>query len=121
MSTQYPIPSNRSFSSKARISAFILSFWLIGITLAIWFGLGWLILFQTIRLIIFLIPQFYLAAIRIVAGDEFMREEVEKKGNRKLLSWKNITIILLNILLTVLFFWKINIPVIDIYNLLTGH
>jgi hypothetical protein len=112
-------PQIESSYNKARFATFILSFSLIGITQAIWFGIGWIILLQTIRLILFRIPQFYFPTIRLLVGEEFMQQEMIRKGKQKFPLMLNAVAILLSIALTVLFFWKINISLLDIFRMLT--
>lgn len=114
-------PQIESSYSKARFAAFILSFSLIGLTLAIWFGIGWIILLLTIRLIFFQIPQFYFPTIRLLVGEEFMRQEIIRKGEHKFPSLLNAVAIILSIALTVLFFWKINISLLEIFRMLIEH
>lgn len=114
-------PQIESSYSKARFAIFILSFSRIGITLAIWVSIGWIILLQTIRLILFQIPQFYFSTIRLLVGEEFIQQEMIRKGEHKFPSLLNTIAILLSIALTVLLFWKINISLLDIFHMLTEH
>ena len=112
-------PQITSSSDKIKFIAFHLSFSLIGFTLAIWFGLGWLVLFQTIRLVIFHIPQLYFPIIRLLISEEFMIQEITRKRGRESPSFLTIIGLSLSLALTVLFFWKINLSLLEILRWFT--
>jgi len=105
---------------KVKFGCLYASFSFVGFVLAFWYGLGWFILLQTMRILFFTIPQLHLPVMQIVFGLEFTEEwrraKLEKKSR-----WYSVSSILtpvLMIMLTILFFWKINIPLIDLLNMI---
>jgi hypothetical protein len=41
-----------------KVFILLVAFWIIGILLSIWFGLGWFLLMETIRRFLFVLPNF---------------------------------------------------------------
>ena len=108
-----------NFWQKIRFSIFIASFTIIGVVLALWFGLGWFFLMQTIRGIIIKVPVISSNVIGIVIGHEYAKEISKNQimtGKRFFISKSSAFITLLNLALTVLFFLRANVPVIEIIN-----
>jgi hypothetical protein len=104
-----------------RFAIFYGSFSLIGLLLAFWYGLGWLILFQTLRRFLFVTPVFYIPIARFLVSPEFAKEEKVRtvdRGFRWVKSPISAIVTIFTILLTVLCFWKINIPLIDVIKML---
>lgn len=105
--------------SAIKAICFFSSFSVIGLLLSIWFGLGWLILLQTFRHICFSVRPIYTRVIIILFGKEYVEEILSnKKGPLFFNSWKSAFVTLGMIGLTILFFWKINIPLISIFRLI---
>jgi hypothetical protein len=113
-----PEPSNRKQGFK--LSLFYFSFSVLGIALAFWFGLGWFILFQTIRSLFFTVTRLRIFAVRALIGEEFADLEELKLPNKRFVffvSKKSAISTVFMIIITVLFFWKINIPLVTIFHL----
>ena len=111
-------PSNREQGFK--LILFYFSFSVLGIALAFWFGLGWFVLFQTIRSLFFSVTRLRIFAVRVLIGEEFADLEESRLPNKRFvffLSRKSAISTVFMIIITVLFFWKINIPLISIFHL----
>jgi hypothetical protein len=107
-----------SVQSKARTIVFLLSFWVVGISLALWFGLGWFFLIETLRRIIIAVPKVYLAFLRVLVSDERANEEKQlliRKEVRMFYAWRFI-IALIWLLLTVIVFLYVNIRLGDLLD-----
>jgi hypothetical protein len=112
---QSPVES-MSLNQRLKFIAFYIAFWIIGFIFAFWIGLGWLMLFETIQSLIFTFPRLYLLTLRLIFGKEFEEGEkfnMVKKGTYKVISWKLAIRTVISIALTILFFWKINIPLVE--------
>jgi ABC-type sulfate transport system permease subunit len=101
--------------------AFIASFWVIGIILAYWYGLGWFLLLQTVRRIIFAFPSLLIPWMQVTTTPEIVREMkhslLEKSDSLK--TSKSALFQALSYLLgTILIFWKANIPLKDILKVI---
>lgn len=59
-----------------KVIVFELSFWVVGVALAFWFGLGWFFLLGTIRRLFIAVPWLYVPTVRILLGED--RAELEK-------------------------------------------
>lgn len=104
-----------SAQSNARTIIFLLSLWIVGIALALWFGLGWFFLIETLRRIIIAIPKIYLTFLRVVVSPERANEEkqlLSQKKVRILYAWRMI-VALIWWLLTVVVFLYANIQLAD--------
>lgn len=108
-------------SEKIRFGIFYISFSIIGLLVAFWYGFGWFIFFTVLRRVVIQIPEFYIPVIRFVVSKRFSQQEREKlerdlktgiNGLRK-----NILRIMIWIIFICIGFWKINIPIIDIITL----
>ena len=103
---------------KIRTIFFLLSFWIIGVVLAFWFGIGWFFLSETLRRIIIAIPQIFIPVLRVVIGNEQADEEY------RLLSQKNIqffyiwrvVVALIWLILTIVVFSIANIRLISLFQ-----
>lgn len=116
-----------SQSPKKRVTVlylmlFYFCFYIIGLLLAYWFGMGWFILIHTLRGLFISIPRINIPVLRFLIDPEFAKNRDEqwlKKNGRWFTSRTAIIVNLINILLTVLGFWKINIPLYVIVKMLT--
>lgn len=109
-----------SNSIKIRFFSFYLSFSVVGLLLAYWFGFGWFILFITLRRAIMTIPEIYIPIVHNVVGQEFSQIEKAHIYQKKINSRKIITIILW-IMLVFFGFWKINIPIRDMISVIGNN
>jgi hypothetical protein len=90
-----------------------LIFSLFGIVLAYLLGLGWFFLFQTMNLLFVSSPRLYLPiASRLMSKESTDRLREKLLKNKRQWFWPRsaIFLILINVLVTVFAFWKINIP-----------
>jgi SNF family Na+-dependent transporter len=104
-----------STQSKARTIIFLLSLWIVGMVLTLWFGLGWFFLIETLRRIIIAIPKIYLPFLRVVVSLERANEEkqlLNQKEVRKFYTWRMI-VALIWLLLTIIVFLYANIRLAD--------
>ena len=94
--------------------AFTYSFYVIGLLLAFWYGMGWFLFFHTARGIFTSIPRIYLPTIRVLIGPESIKELEAYLLSRSKGGWfvskTAILLNLVNIILTLLVFWKANVP-----------
>ena len=107
-----------SVQSKARTIIFVLSLWIVGIALALWFGLAWFFLIETLRRIIIAIPKVYLVFLSLVVSPERADEEKQlliQRGVRIFYAWRLI-VALIWLLLTVVVFLYANIRLADFLN-----
>ena len=84
--------------------------------LAIWFGLGWFFLVETIRRIIIALPTTYIPFLRIVVSSERANEEKEllsKKEVRLFYAWRFV-VALIWVILTIIVFLVANIRLVDL-------
>jgi hypothetical protein len=106
-------------SDKVVVATLVVLLSLLGILLSYWYGLGWFFLFQTIREFLFAIPQFYLPLIRIAAGQKFAEEESSRiRKNQLFISPALARRALFSLGITILIFWKANIPLYKIVELI---
>jgi len=110
-----------SKDQKLTFAAFLAVYWIIGFVLAVWVGLGWLMLFQAIQSLVFTFPPLYLLMLQLLLGKEAREKEeirLAEKGSYKIMSWRLAIRTIFAILLTILFFWKINIPIIQFIRMI---
>lgn len=104
--------------SFLRFLAFGLSFWIIGLILAAYFGFGWFFLAGAVRRLLLAVPQARHRITRAVYGEERAKQILqveEQAGSRRLLSAVLQGIItLVWIALTIFVFARFNIRLIDI-------
>jgi len=106
------------FSNKRLlfIFFFFMIWWSIGIMLAFFWGLGWFFLFGTLRRIIIYFPFFRNVLHRKMQNEI---EEINKteavQPTKKTPTFLEVVIISSWILITVIVFYKVNIPLIDIF------
>lgn len=92
----------------------LICFWIIGILLFIWFGLGWFFLVETIRRILFFIPQTFLVIKKTFHIDEnVITRDQTQEGNYKASLILRLTTIIFWLCLTILVFLKLNISLIS--------
>jgi len=111
--------NNYSWHQKFKFIIFYFSFSLIGLVLAIWYGLGWLVLFQSIQRLFFVTPRLYIPIMRIIIGREFTELEKSKimsNGNGWFISPNSAIITLVTFLLTCFFFWKANVSLLFVIH-----
>lgn len=106
--------------SSVRFLAFGLSFWIVGLLLAAFFGFGWFFLVQAVRRLLLTIPQARRRMTRAIYGEERASEILrmeQKAGGRRLISLGLQTAITMAwIALTFLVFARFNVPLIDIFK-----
>ena len=90
-----------------------------GILASYWYGLGWFFLFQTIREFVFATPGLYLLFIQITAGNLSAKEEnLRLEKNRLFTSPSLARRAFFSLALTILIFWKANIPLYRIIEMI---
>lgn len=104
-------------SSRLRWVAFYAFFYITGLLISFWFGLGWFVLFQFIPRLIFALPLFYFPTIRFLAGTEFMIEEKKRIHGKWFTTPSFVRNALIALLVTFLTFWKANIPLYKIIEI----
>lgn len=108
-------------SQRLKFATFLISYWVIGLALAFWSGLGWLMLLETIQIAMVSIPKLYLIIIRLILGQDIEEKEklrMTEQGVYKVIPLKLGVRIIISVGLTVLFFWKANIPLIEFIRML---
>jgi len=108
-------------NQRGIFAASFAAYWIIGFALAFWVGLGWLMLFQAIQSLIFTFPRLYLLIFRLLLGKEAQEKEklrLAEKGDYKIMSWRLAIRTIFAVLFTILFFWKVNIPIIQFIRMI---
>lgn len=109
-------PDISSRRERSVFASFFACYWLIAFTLAFWVGLGWLMLFQALLTLIFMIPGLYLLLFQLLLGRTAAQNErfrlLKEVPNRATSPWLFIRTAVA-IVLPILFFWKANVPIID--------
>jgi hypothetical protein len=108
-------------NQRKKFATALLVFWILGFALAFWVGLGWLMLFQTIQSAVFTFTPLYHLVIRLLLGKDVEVEErsrLNATGNNSIMSKRLIVRTALSAIFTVLFFWKINIPIIQFLRMI---
>jgi len=103
-----------------RFLAFNPSFWIVGLVLAAFFGLGWFFLAGTARRLVLAVPHARRRVTRAIYGEEraneILRSE-QQAGSRKPISVALQAVISLTwIALTILVFARFNVRFIDIFG-----
>ena len=95
--------------------SFTSSFFVVGFLFAFWYGMGWFLFFHSIRGILASMPKIYLPIIRALIGSESISELEAYLLSRSKGGWfvsrTAILLNIVNIILTILVFWKANIPI----------
>ncbi|HXD11781.1 MAG TPA: hypothetical protein VN653_17075 [Anaerolineales bacterium] len=109
---------SRSLSNqtKTRTIIFLLSLWIVGIVLALWFGLGWFFLIETLRRMLIAIPKIYLPFLRLLVSAERADEEKQlltRKDVRIFYAWR-FAVALIWLTLTIVVFVYANIRLTDL-------
>jgi hypothetical protein len=89
---------------------------LVGCILAMWASLGWLMIAQAIVFLVLGVPSLYYAVVRAVGGREAAdaaRKASAARRTRSAKSWPLIAAALFALALGGLFFWKVNMPIVD--------
>lgn len=84
-----------------------------GIFLAYWFGLGWFFLLHTISVLLASSPRLYIPVAHLFISKESterLKERLLGTNKHWFVPRSAIALNLLNLILTVLAFWKINTP-----------
>ena len=90
-----------------------------GILVSYWHGLGWLMLSQTIRELLFAIPRFYLRLVYMISDREFAEKETIRLQGKSLFASPSLARrAIFSIAMTILVFWKVNIPIHRIVELI---
>ena len=87
----------------------------IGLAMAAWLGFAWFVLSQALPRIIFAVPPLYVRAVRFLYGSEFANAEKMTKSGRWITSPSYARSALVFTLLTLIAFWKANIPLIPLF------
>ena len=105
-------------SKIGQLLIFSLAVWIVGIVLALWFGLGWLILAETIRRTITMVPQTYFPILQtpttIKRTDD--KQYTLEKNNVNVFYIRRGLNVILWLLLTIAIFLYANIRLIDLFN-----
>jgi hypothetical protein len=111
---------NKPKKHSLRIILFLISFWLIGVICAFFFGLGWFFLIESLRRLLTYIPTLN-RKLQNHSGDEAGQLTSESEAtDPKLVHLSNIfrLVILLGwIGITIFVFAKVNIPLIEFFQL----
>jgi hypothetical protein len=105
-----------SVTSKVRLVSFLLLLWFAGIGLALWLGLGWFFLVETIRRFIISIPIVYIKFLRMLVSPQRAAEEKQlltQHRVRMLYLWR-LVVALIWLALTVVVFLYANIKLADL-------
>lgn len=107
---------NRRASNRLFVFYSILS--ISGLVLSYWFGIGWFILFHTIRGVFSSVPSFSIPIMRVIAGLDYA-EELRGRYALKNATYRffsTYVVNLINIAITIFVFWKLNIPLKQIFR-----
>lgn len=105
---------------RLRILGLFLSFYIGGLLLAIWCGVGWYFLIQALRRLAFESPQIYTFILSVVINGGFADKERERllgDANKIFISKTSLFNFLISLLIALLFFWKANTSIIEIIDL----
>ena len=107
--------NNTPHKSNITLSLFFLylSFLLVGILLAYLFGLGWFFLFHTICVLFASVPRLYIPVVRLLISKESgdrLQEQLSAYKRQWFVPKSALALNLINLVLTAIAFWKINIP-----------
>jgi predicted membrane channel-forming protein YqfA (hemolysin III family) len=100
-----------------RLILYYASFSIIGLILAIWISLGWYFLFVLMKRVIYLLPFLYLPIMRMLVSEKYSIAEEKRRREKK--RWRTTVYVINTVLIiiaTIISFWKINVPVIDLLN-----
>jgi hypothetical protein len=107
-----------SQNKKINIIVYILLFYLLllclGIFFAYWLGMGWFFMFHTIGVLIASSPRLYIILFGPLLNKDTLAKLIESEIVKKpqfFLSKSAIALNLINIVVTILAFWKINVPI----------
>jgi hypothetical protein len=91
---------------------FYASFFIIGLLLWYWFGMGWFMLMYTLRRLFLSFSPLHILVVRLFMGSEYNKEEIQYKlkGNHWVVSRSSAIVLIVSIILTIFTFWKYNIP-----------
>jgi hypothetical protein len=111
-----PIETTTSSNRTRRILTLaVIAEGLVGCILAFWVSLGWLMLAQGFLLMVFAVPNLYSGSIRLLVGRataDTQRELLLAQRGGSGISWSLVCMAILTIALGLLFFWKVNVPII---------
>ena len=102
----------KSNAAVCRLFAFYSSFFVLGLILSYWFGLGWFFLLHAIRGLLSSVQFFSVPLMRILAGAHFT-EELESRQQLKSRAYRFFSTVVVNVInfaLTIFFFWRANVP-----------
>jgi hypothetical protein len=94
----------------------LIAFWFVGVIIALFAGLGWFFLIETLRRILFLVPKLNTAVINFILGRDTRKvpEDFKKAPCGFLCVAMRYAIICAWIILTILVFCKANIRIIEV-------
>lgn len=109
------ILNSLSSQDKRKFFTILLAFWGTGVIFALFLGLGWFFLIETIRRIIFSIPQIYIPILNLVLGHRILeKENVTRNETRQWLLILQGIKILFWVLLTAYVFLELNVRFISL-------
>jgi hypothetical protein len=107
----------RSLKLSYRLIIFLLSFWIVGVFLAFFWGLGWFFLLESLRRLITYIPPLNNWVRKITIGEgKFATFESNTANSKLVIASKFLGVIIMLgwIGLTIFIFAKLNFPLVDI-------
>jgi hypothetical protein len=99
---------------------FYASFFIIGLLLWYRFGMGWFMLMYTLRRLFISFSPLHIPIVRLFMGSEYDKEleiRYKLKGNPWFISRASAIQVMVSIILTILTFWKFNMPIYRIVEL----
>ncbi len=95
---------------------FYVSFFVIGLLLWYWFGMGWFMFMYTLRRFFLSFSPLHIPVVRLLMGSEYDKEEMKDKinGNHLFVSRTSAIQLMISIILTIIVFWKYNMPLYQI-------
>lgn len=109
-----------SDNRSSRLIRFLIVIWFIKIIVALFIGLGWFFILQTLERFIIAFPLLYNRMVKLLIGKEWVEDEnetLELKKVRIMYGWRLI-IALLWLGMTIIVFLKANISIIKIIEIL---
>lgn len=101
----------------------LILFWTIGILFALFFGLGWFFLIETLRRVLTYIPPLGRWFRKLILGEEELLSQMKPTASQYELFSRvlGFMITLGWAMITIFVFTKINIPLLDIFTSISDH
>lgn len=103
---------SRKIKRISLILLFYASFFVIGLLLWYWFGMGWFMLMYTLRRFFLSFYPLHIPIVRILMGSKYDKEaeiRYRLKGNHLFVSRSSVILLVVSIIITIFIFWKYNI------------